>query len=136
MSTAATRELLVRDVSRAGHELGRRLLTDVPGRLTVRELLARRVRADVEDYNAEVGPVYRGLVQPADSIRHSDGFRMQRPRRLDAGVFVAAAEEAVEADLLAVRQGDRQLTDLDATMELDEHDDVALVLERPVVVRS
>lgn len=136
MSTAPTRDLLVRDVSRAGHELGRRLLTGVPERLTVRELLAHRVRADVAAYNAEVGPVYRGLVQPADSIRHSDGFRMRRPRPQDADVYVAAVEEAVDADLLAVRLGPRLATDLDARLDLGGHDEAVVVLERPVVVRT
>lgn len=136
MSTPGTYEALVREVSRAGHELGRRHLSGLPARLPVRELLARRVHADTEAYNAEVGAVFRGLVQPADSIRHSDGFRMQRPHPLDPGVLVAAAEEAVTTQLLRVRLGSEVLTDLDAPVDVATHDEVLLVLERPVVARG
>ena len=125
--------LLMRDVSRAGVELGRARLEGLPARLTVGELLARRVRADVTVYNADPGPVFAGLVQPADAIRHSDGFHLRRPRPLEADVLVAAAQQAVRAGLLRVQAGEAMLDDLDAQLAADEHDEVVAVLARPVV---
>ena len=123
----------MRDVSRAGVELGRAQLVGLPPHLTVRELLAHRVRADVAAYNADPGPVFTGLVQPADAIRHSDGFRMRAPRPLDAEVFVAAAHEAVRMGLLRIRAGELSLDDLDAELASEEHDEALAILARPVV---
>ena len=128
--------ILLRDVSRAGHELGRIELEDLPERLTLRALLARRIRDEVAAYNAEPGPVYVGFVQPEDAVRYSDGHRMRRPRRLDAERFVQAAEQAAEAGLLRVALGETLVSDLDVEVALAEHDELVLVLERPVVARD
>lgn len=129
-------QLLMRDVSRAGHELGRTQLTGLPSPCTLRELLRHRVHADVAAYNLEPGPVFEGLVQPADAIRHTGGFRMQRPRPLDADLLIAAAEEAVGRGLLRVQVGAATLGDLDAELVPDDHDEVLAVLERPVVAQD
>jgi hypothetical protein len=127
-------ELLLRDISRAGHELGRRTVTDLPGRVTLRAVLERAIRDEVETYNADPGPVYVGLVQPVDAVRYSDGHRMRRPRPLDADRFVLAAEQAVAAGLLRLRIGGIETDDLGTELVVDEVDEVVAVLERPVVV--
>jgi hypothetical protein len=126
-------ELLMRDVTRAGRELGRRSVTDLPTSLTLGELLELRIRAEVASYNAAPGPVFEGLVQPADSIRHSDGYRMRAPRPLDAEVALLAAKEAVAAGMLAFSVGGERVTDLDEVLAVDDHHEVLAVLERPVV---
>jgi hypothetical protein len=126
----------MRDVSRAGHELGRARLDGLPARISLRALLEQRMRREAEAYNADPGPVFRGLVQPADSIRHSDGFRLRQPRPLDADRLMTAVEEAVAAGLLAFRVGATEQTDLAAEVDVDAHDEVVAVLERPVVARE
>lgn len=126
-------DILMRDVTRAGRELGRRHLVDLPTSLSVGALLEIRIRDEVEAYNEEPGPVFVGLVQPADSIRHSDGYRMREPRTLDADVAVNAAREAVEVGMLSVQLGDVRLADLEATVAVGDHDEVLVVLERPVI---
>jgi hypothetical protein len=128
-------ELLMRDISRAGHELGRATLVGLPGRLTIRALLGRRIRDEVAVYNRDPGPVYVGFVQPEDAMRYSDGHRMRRPRPLDADRFVLAAEQAVEAGLLSFRVSDRTVDDLDVEVTPAELDEVVAVMERPVVAR-
>jgi hypothetical protein len=125
--------LTMRDVSRAGHELGHRRLEDLPATLSLGALLTARVRADVAAYNAEVGPVFQGLVQPADAVRHSDGHRMPRPRPLNAEPMVAAAEDAVATGRLMFRVGVEVTADLDATVRVDELDEVTAVLARSIV---
>lgn len=128
--------LLVRDVSRAGHELGRATLVGLPARLTIGALLERRIRDEVATYNREPGPVYVGFVQPEDAVRYHDGHRMRRPRPLDADRFVLAAEQAVEVGLLSFRVGDRTVGDLDVEVAPAELQEVVAVLQRPVVARD
>lgn len=128
--------ILLRDVSRAGHELGRIELEDLPDRLTLRTLLATRIRHEVAAYNAEPGPVYVGFVQPEDAVRYSDAHRMRRPRLLDAERFVQAAEQAADAGLLRVAVGEQLVSDLDVEVAPAEHAELVVVLERPVVARD
>jgi hypothetical protein len=128
--------LLMRDLSRAGHELGRTTLVGLPARLTIGALLERRIRDEVAAYNRAPGPVYVGFVQPEDAVRYSDGHRMRRPRRLDADRFVLAARQAVEVGLLWFRVVDRTVGDLDVEVAPADLDEIVAVLERPVVARD
>lgn len=129
-------DLLLRDVSRAGHELSRAYLADLPARASLRELVRLRVHGEVAGYNADPGPVYVGLVAPEDAVRYSDGFRMRTPRPLDADRFVTAVEEAVAAGVLRFEIGDLETDDLDHEVVVDDHDEVTLVLQRPVIARA
>lgn len=129
-------EILMRDVTRAGRELGRRHLTDLPADLPLGALLETRIRTEVEEYNRDPGPVFVGLVQPEDSIRHSDGYRMRHPRPLDAEVAVTAARQAVLAGMLSFQVGEHRVTDLDTSVVPDDHEEVLAVLERPVVAAA
>lgn len=126
-------EIGMRDVSRSGHALGSAQVADLPARVTLGELLRARINAEVAAYNADPGPTFSGLVQPEDSVRHTDGYRMDAPRPLDAGQLVTAAEEAVAAGMLSFRVGDETLTELRHEIDVENHDEVVAVLERPVI---
>lgn len=123
----------MRDVSRSGHALGGARIADLPARVTLGELLRKRIDVEVAAYNADPGPTFSGLVQPEDSVRHTDGYRMEAPRSLDAGQLVAAAEEAVTAGMLSFRVGGETVTELRHEIDVEEHDEVVAVLERPVI---
>lgn len=127
--------MAMRDRSRAGHVLGGARVTGLADEVTVRDILRTRIRAEVATYNADPGPVFRGLVQPADGVRHSDGFRMQQPRPLDAEPLIAAAEEATRLGLLQL-QVDGRPVDLDERITPAEHGELVAVLERSIVART
>ena len=122
----------MRDQSRAGHVLGGARIADLPDEVSVRVVVRARIRGEVAAYNAAPGPVFRGLVQPAVAVRHSDGFRMREPRPLDAELLIAAAEEATRLGLLQLRLDDRPV-DLDELVTPADHDELVAVLERSVV---
>jgi hypothetical protein len=126
----------MRDVSEAGHELGRGHLEDLPAVVDLRDLLRTRVRSDVARYNADPGPVFTGLVQPADAMRHSDGHHLRAPRELDADLHLAAAEEAVAAGMLWFEVGGETTSDLSHRVDVEAHDEVVAVMRRPVVARD
>lgn len=126
-------EIVMRDVTRVGRELGRSHLADLPTTASLGVLLETRIRREVAAYNRDPGQVFVGLVQPHDAIRHRDGFRMRTPRQLDVDAAVAAAREAVAAGMLAFQLGDDRVTDLEQVVDVDAHDEVLAVLERPVV---
>lgn len=128
-------DMVMRDQSRAGHVLGGARVADLPERVSVRDVVRRRIRDEVATYNAEPGLVFRGLVQPADAVRHSDGFRMREPRPLDAELLIAAAEAAVGLGLLLLRL-DEQPVGLDEVIVTADHDELVAVLQRSVVASS
>lgn len=127
--------LEMRDVSYAGHELGRAHVDGLPPVVSLGELLRIRICSDVGRYNAEPGPVFEGLVQPADSVRHSDGHHMKTPRPLDADRLIAAAEQAVAAGMLWFVLDDEDITDLAHRIDVEQQDEIVAVQRRPIVAR-
>jgi hypothetical protein len=128
-------ELLMRDTSRAGHVLGGARVLDLPDEVRVRDVLHARIRGEVAAYNTDPGPVFRGLVQPSDAVRHSDGFRMRAPRTLDAELLIAAAEEATDRGIVQLLLDDRPV-DLDEVIAPADHEELVAVLERGVVASA
>lgn len=53
-------------------------------RLTLREVIRRRVFQEVAEYNARLPPVFRGLGQPAGAELTRDGYALRVRRRVDA----------------------------------------------------
>lgn len=121
------------DLSRAGHVLGRGRLADLPARLTLAELLERRVRHEVAAYLTAPERTFRGLVQPHDAIRYSDGGRMPAPRDLEVDAFVTALHEALDAGHLHARADGSELRSGDAEVPVADLDELTVVLDRPVV---
>ena len=125
----------MRDQSRAGHVLGGAVVEGLQERTTLGQLLRARIHHEVAVHNQDPGSVYRGLVAPEDGIRHSDGFRMPRPRQLDAERFVRAAREALTAGVVHVRVGDQTFDDFATPLDLRDVDEVVVVMDRPIVAR-
>ncbi|WP_217209325.1 hypothetical protein [Streptomyces sp. AC550_RSS872] len=87
-------------------------------RLTVRELIRRRVFEEVAEYNARTPEVFQGLVQPQDAERVLNGYAMRTARRLDPETQTELALRAFAGNGFLVLVGDRQATDLDDEVEL------------------
>lgn len=128
-------QVVMRDESSGGHVLGGAIVDGLPERTTLGEVLEARIRGEVADYNTDPGPVYQGLVAPEDSVRYSDGLRMQNPRPLDADRFVQAAREAVASGIVRFRFADQVTDDLSTTVDVATVGDIVVALARPVVCR-
>jgi len=87
-------------------------------RLTVGELIRRRVFQEVAEFNARTPKVFQGLVQPADTERVLNGYALQTPRRIDPEAQVELALAAFAGNGFLVLVGDRQFTDLDEGVEI------------------
>lgn len=87
-------------------------------RLTVRELIRRRVFQEVAEYNARTPQVFQGLVQPTDAERVLNGFALRTPRRIDPEAQAELALRAFSGNGFLVLVGGRQVTDPDEEVEL------------------
>lgn len=115
--------LTVYDESSSGKATGAVELEDIPTQITLRDLICTRVREEVARYNAAPKAIFAGLVMPEGAEPVRDGFAMQAPRRVD---WESQADRAVEAfgrNGFFVLVDDRQVTDVNATLELtaDSH---------------
>ena len=94
------------------------LLSLPEARITVRDLIRERVRHEVEAYNAKQGDVFFGLVQPADSERLLNGFKLRQRRMIDWQEQSEKATAAFQSNGFLLLINDRQVTDLDELVEV------------------
>ena len=102
-------------------------------RITLRELIQRRVEAEVVAYNASTPEYFSGLVQPTDAERTLNGYRMRARRRLDADKQVASALEAFDRNGFFVLFEGRQLEGLDEEIVIGPDAEVRFVKLVPLV---
>jgi hypothetical protein len=85
---------------------------------TLRELIRERVRQEVTAYNEKLPEVYSGLVQPEDSERLLNGYRVKTKKPLDWQRQFEAAVSGFEQNAFFVLIDDEAVESLDATVEL------------------
>jgi len=100
---------------------------------TARELIECRIREEVERHNQAPSEIFCGLVQPEESERILNGFRMRASRPLDWEVqFERACSSFLRNGFLLIVNG-RQVTDLDEPLELQAESEVQFVKLVPLV---
>ncbi|GAA2254894.1 hypothetical protein GCM10010415_14150 [Streptomyces atrovirens] len=102
-------------------------------RLTVRELIRRRVFQEVAEYNARTPEVFQGLVRPTDAERVVNGYALREPRRIDPEEQAGLALRAFAGNGFLVLVGDRQVTDPDEEVDLPLGTEVTFLKLVPLV---
>lgn len=128
--------LTVQDETTAGEQLAALELQLASDRLTLRELIRERVHQEVRAYNAQVNTGmgrFFGLVQPSDTERELNGYRMRKPRRIDPDKQTDVALSAFERGHVLVLVNDSQVEDLDAELVLPSHATVTFLKLVPLV---
>ena len=100
---------------------------------SARELIRSRVREEVERHNQSLPEVFYGLVQPEESERILNGFRMKVQRPLDWEVQFARACSSFEGNGFLLIVDGRQATGLDERIELQADSEVQFVKLVPLV---
>jgi len=96
-------------------------------KMSVRELITRRVRAEVRLHNARPTEMYRGLVQPREAERVLNGYRLAKTAQIDEAAQTAKALEAFQQNGFLLLVGDEQVDDLDADIVVGEDVKVSFV---------
>jgi len=102
-------------------------------RVTARELIERRVRHEVQAHLSNATEMFFGLVQPTDTERTLNGWRLKRPRRIDADAQVQAAWEAFARGRILLLVNDRQVDALDEPLTLKADAEVCFYKLVPLV---
>lgn len=101
--------------------------------VTVRDLIALRVRAEVRRYNNENGDRFYGLVQPSDLEQMLNGPAVRRFRPIDADRQVEVALKAFRDGRFLMLLPDRQAEELDEVVTLNDGDEVGFLRLVPLV---
>jgi hypothetical protein len=123
----------VRDETATGKPIDSWVLPDLPATISARELVRLRVREEVARFNAAEREYFRGLVQPDDTEATLNGYRVRERRRLDWERQADAACAAFAHNGFVMLVGDRQIDDLDETIDLTTDPQVAFVKLVPLV---
>lgn len=100
---------------------------------TARELIRCRIQEEVERHNQSPSEVFQGLVQPEESERILNGFRMQARRVLSWEVqFERACSSFLKNGFLLIVNG-RQVLELDQPIDLPDGAEVQFVKLVPLV---
>jgi hypothetical protein len=100
---------------------------------TVRELIRCRIQEEVERYNESPAEVFHGLVQPEESERILNGFRLRTSRLLNWEVqFERACSSFLRNGFLLIVDG-RQVAELDERIELRTDSEVQFVKLVPLI---
>ncbi|GAT67754.1 hypothetical protein HS048_04825 [Planomonospora sp. ID91781] len=102
-------------------------------RITLREVIRRRVFQEVAEYNAASPEAFRGLVQPGETERALNGDRTRARRRVDAERQFAEAVEAFGRNGFLVLVDDRQVEELDAELDLRMGTEITFLKLVPLV---
>lgn len=102
-------------------------------RVSVRELIRKRVYQEVQDYNLRRPELFQGLVQPVDAERTLNGYRLRTPRRIDWEEQADRATEAFERNGFMVLVDDRQAASLDEEIAIGVDTAVSFLRLVPLV---
>jgi hypothetical protein len=101
--------------------------------LSVRELIRRRIYQEVTEYNARLPEHFQGLVQPTDSERVLNGYRLKTPHKLDWNAQSEKALAVFERRGYIVLVDNQQIAALDDTVTLHINTEVTFIKLIPLI---
>lgn len=125
--------LTIKDQAAGARSFDTFVLANIPDRTTLRDLIRTRVREEVAAYNLKPLTQFKGLVMPEGAQQTPDGFTLERPRRIDWEKQADAAIAAFERNGFFVLVGGKQMTDLDAELDLKADSDLRFVRLVPLI---
>jgi hypothetical protein len=128
-----TGTLTIRDETLGGESARAWDLEVTTERLTVRELIRSRVYQEVQDFNRLRGKVFRGLIQPEETEKTLNGWKMKTPRLLDWKQQFDRAVEAFESNRILILVNDRQAESLDEELVIEPQMTVTFLRLTPLV---
>lgn len=125
--------ICIRDESPAGEILHSLDLYVAQSRISVKELIAARVRSEVASYNENRERRWRGLVQPEATEQFLNNTTAKRTAEVDAEKQVYVAWEAFQRNGFFVLVDDKQVSHLEEIVELHAGSTLSFIRLTPLV---
>lgn len=102
-------------------------------RATVREIIEIRVKREVEKYNENCSQYFQGLVQPDETEKTLNGYKMRNVRTIDASEQCKKAIEGYEKNSFILLANDKQTEFLEQIIEINENTEITFIKLIPLV---
>ena len=102
-------------------------------KVSVRELIRSRVYQEVQDFNHRQPQVFQGLVQPTDTEKTLNGFKLRTPRQIDWKKQFEKAVDAFGRNGFLLLIDDRQAQDLEEEVTVTPETRVTFLKLVPLV---
>jgi len=121
------------DQAASGEMFGTHKLEISTEEVTLRDLIQRRIRHEVEEFNRNQSDVFSGLIQPTDTERVLNGYRLKARRLLSWENQYEKALEAFKHNGFFVIIDGQQVESLDEILPLRETSEVHFLKLVPLV---
>ena len=121
------------DEAPSGERFGTRQLEIAAGTVTLRMLIERRIREEVEEFNRKQPDVFSGFIQPTETEKVLNGYRLKAKRQLSWENQYKKALEAFANNGFFVIVDGHQVEELDEVIPLRETSEVHFLKLVPLV---
>ncbi len=90
------------DETTLGEKLPGLMLVLPTQRITARELIRQRIDREVDDYNQNQSEPFQGLVQPSDSERLLNGYKLRTAREIDRVAINSSSWRLLRLSIMAL----------------------------------
>ncbi len=125
--------LTIQDETATGKILNQLLLEVQNEITTVREIIKARVYQEVEAYNERLPEYFNGLIQPTDTERELNGYKLKTRRTIDSEKQYYVALDAFQKNGYFVLVDNQQAETLDQEILVTDHTTVSFVKLTPLV---
>ena len=101
--------------------------------ITVEELIRQRVTQEVERYNRKQPEYFNGLVQPTESERTLNGYKLKKRQLINVETQVAKALNAFQSNGFFIIVDDKQVESLEEKILVNQLITISFVKLAPLV---
>ncbi|MBK9631161.1 MAG: hypothetical protein IPO62_08845 [Saprospiraceae bacterium] len=103
------------------------------GNITTQDLIEKRVKQEVENYNEKLSEYYNGLVEPTEAEKTLNGFKLKRKLLIDHEKQVYVALNAFQKNAFFILVDNVQIEDLNQEIKLKNYSKVSFIKLTPLI---
>ncbi len=126
-------KLVIKDETFSGDILNQIEIEIANELITVKDLIASRVKAEVNRYNQRSSEYFTGLIQPSDTEKTLNGFKFKKKRNIDAEKQVYIALDSFQKNSYFVLIDNIQAESLDQEVLVKKDTSVSFLKLTPLV---
>jgi len=125
--------LSVKDENASGKILQEVRIAFKSEKVTIKDIIEARVRQEVGNYNKKLPEYYNGLVEPTDSEKTVNGYKLRSKKPIDEEKQVYVALDAFQKNGFFVLVDNQQYTSLDEAIQLQADTKISFIKLTPLV---
>ncbi len=126
-------KLVLKDTTLTGDILNQITIAVENERTTVKELIAARVTSEVTSFNEKQPEVFKGLIQPSETEKILNGFRLKKKKKIDVEQQILIAYDAFQKNGYFILIDDEQATELEQEVLISKDTSVHFIKLTPLI---